>query len=70
MLLSMLNLEVMPLVLTSHVQYESHIPLLRLHNPLFLMKRNMRLFYRCYPMCKAPITSALAERAVTPRGDL
>lgn len=54
----------------SHVQCESHIPLLRLHNPLLLMKRNLRLFYQCYPMCKAPIMSGLAEQAVTPTGDL
>lgn len=43
----------------SHVQHE--IPTLKLHNPLMLMKTNMRLFYCCCPMCKKPITGALAE---------
>ncbi len=49
---------------------ESHIPPLQQHNPLFLMKRSMRLFYCCCPVYKTPITSALAERAAAPRGDL
>lgn len=52
----------------SHVQYESRIPLLRLHNPLLLMKRNISLFYHCYPMCKVPIMSGLAESCDSNRG--
>lgn len=46
----------------------SSVSPLRLHNPLLLMERNTRLFYHCCPMCKTPISSALADGDLAPEG--
>lgn len=54
-----------------NVELRGNFQTLSLHH-IFLAceKKNMRLLYWCSPMCKTTITAALAETAVTPRGDL